>query len=82
MLTALQNLLTRLPVLRDFKNLYIIVLGLILVLTISFLPRGIAGAWRSLRRRRPPPVPPRLEPALAAPVAEQAAVGDIHSEKV
>ncbi len=52
LLTLLQNMLTRLPILRDFKNLYIVVLGLILILTISFLPRGIAGGLASLRQRR------------------------------
>ncbi len=51
LLTLLQNSLTRLPLLRDFKNLYIVVLGLILILTISFLPRGIAGAIQDLRAR-------------------------------
>ena len=51
LLTLLQNMLTRLPVLRDFKNLYIVVLGLVLILTITFLPGGIAGAVRSVRLR-------------------------------
>ncbi|TME70784.1 MAG: branched-chain amino acid ABC transporter permease, partial [Chloroflexi bacterium] len=35
MLTFLQNALTRLPVVHDFKNLYIVVLGAILILTIA-----------------------------------------------
>ncbi len=51
-LTALQNLLTRLPVVRDFKNLYIVVFGALLILTIMFLPHGIAGG---LRGRTPQP---------------------------
>ena len=51
LLTVLQNMLTRLPVLRDFKNLYIVVLGVVLILTITFLPGGIAGAARSVRMR-------------------------------
>lgn len=49
LLTFLQNVLTRLPVVRDFKNLYIVVLGVILILTITFLPRGLAGIVRSGR---------------------------------
>lgn len=51
LLTLLQNTLTRLPVLRDFKNLYIVVLGVVLILVITFLPQGIAGAARRLRLR-------------------------------
>ncbi len=49
LLVLLQNMLTRLPVVSEFKNLYIIVLGLILILTISFFPRGIAGALEGKR---------------------------------
>ncbi len=52
LLVLLQNSLTRLPVVSEFKNLYIIVLGLILILTIRFLPRGLAGAPETWRRRR------------------------------
>jgi len=70
LLAFLQNVLTRLPVVRDFKNLYIVVLGLILILTITFLPQGIAGAIRSLRmrwstrapERAPRPLPASIEP--------------------
>ena len=51
LLTFLQNALTRLPVVHDFKNLYIVVLGAILILTIAFLPRGLAGIVRSSRLR-------------------------------
>lgn len=51
LLTLLQNSLTRLPIVRDFQNLYVVVLGLILILTIMFFPRGVAGGWASLRRR-------------------------------
>src|ERR1700687_366124 len=51
LLALLQNMLTRLPVLRDFKNLYIVVLGVVLILTITFLPGGIAGAARRVRLR-------------------------------
>ncbi len=51
MLTFLQNALTRLPVVHDFKNLYIVVLGAILILTIAFLPHGLAGIVRSSRMR-------------------------------
>ena len=51
LLTLLQNMLTRLPVLRDFKNLYIVILGVVLILTIMFLPDGIAGAARRIRAR-------------------------------
>jgi len=50
LLTFLQNALTRLPVVQDFKNLYIVVLGAILILTISFLPHGLAGVMRSVRQ--------------------------------
>ena len=48
LLTFLQNALTRLPVVHDFKNLYIVVLGVILILTIAFLPHGLAGVARSV----------------------------------
>src|SRR6266849_1285572 len=51
LLTFLQNALTRLPVVHDFKNLYIVVLGAILILTIAFLPNGLAGVMRSVRQR-------------------------------
>ena len=51
LLTFLQNALTRLPVVHDFKNLYIVVLGTILILTIAFLPQGLAGVVRSTRQR-------------------------------
>ncbi|MEP6694760.1 MAG: branched-chain amino acid ABC transporter permease [Chloroflexota bacterium] len=51
LLTFLQNALTRLPVVHDFKNLYIVVLGVILILTIAFLPQGLAGIVRSWRLR-------------------------------
>src|SRR5437762_11626289 len=51
LLTFLQNALTRLPVVHDFKNLYIVVLGAILILTIAFLPHGLAGVMRSFRQR-------------------------------
>jgi branched-chain amino acid transport system permease protein len=51
MLTLLQNLLTRLPIVSEFKNLYIVVLGLILILTVSFFPHGIAGAVQEARQR-------------------------------
>ena len=51
LLTFLQNALTRLPVVHDFKNLYIVVLGLILILTIAVFPQGLAGVARSWRLR-------------------------------
>lgn len=51
LLTLLQNTLTRLPVVSQFKNLYIVVLGVVLILTIMFFPQGLAGGWRSLRQR-------------------------------
>jgi branched-chain amino acid transport system permease protein len=51
LLTFLQNALTRLPVVHDFKNLYIVVLGVILILTIAFFPQGLAGIARSWRLR-------------------------------
>ena len=63
LLTLLQNLLTRLPIVSEFKNLYIVVLGLILILTILFFPRGIAGAVGDLRRRTA-----KRAPAVPAPV--------------
>src|SRR5207245_11260617 len=50
-LTFLQNALTRLPVVHDFKNLFIVVLGAILILTIAFLPHGLAGVMRAVRQR-------------------------------
>ena len=51
LLTFLQNVLTRLPVVSEFKNLYIVVLGLTLILTISFFPQGMAGIVRGWRMR-------------------------------
>ncbi|GAC1365213.1 MAG: branched-chain amino acid ABC transporter permease [Herpetosiphon sp.] len=51
-LTALQNLLTRLPVVRDFKNLYLVVLGAVLICTILFLPQGLISLFRQRERRR------------------------------
>ena len=51
LLTLLQNSLTRLPVVSEFKNLYIVVLGVTLILTVTFLPQGIAGGWRTWRQR-------------------------------
>jgi len=51
LLTFLQNALTRLPVVHDFKNLYIVVLGVILILTIALFPQGLAGIARSWRLR-------------------------------
>ncbi|HYV21088.1 MAG TPA: branched-chain amino acid ABC transporter permease [Candidatus Bathyarchaeia archaeon] len=51
LLTFLQNALSRLPVVHDFKNLYIVVLGVILILTIAFFPQGLAGIARSARLR-------------------------------
>ena len=51
LLVLLQNSLTRLPVVSEFKNLYVVVLGVILILTITFFPRGLAGAWQNLRLR-------------------------------
>lgn len=51
LLTLLQNSLTRLPIVSEFKNLFIVVLGVILILTVAFLPRGIAGAIQNLRQR-------------------------------
>ncbi len=77
LLVLLQNMLTRLPVVSQFKNLYVIVLGLILILTVSFLPRGIAGApetWRrhrAARAQQQAPVPP-TQPAGVT-------IGDSHS---
>lgn len=51
LLTLLQNLLTRLPIVSEFKNLYIVVLGMILILVVAFFPRGIAGAVQDVRQR-------------------------------
>src|SRR5947209_19046422 len=67
LLTFLQNALTRLPVVHDFKNLYIVVLGAILILTIAFLPHGLAGVMRSVRQRwavRVPDGAPRADPIV------------------
>ncbi len=79
LLMLLQNLLTRLPVVRDFKNLYVIVLGVILILTITFLPRGIAGAWKSLRLRWSARSPGTAPSPFSSTVRDSAAVGDGHS---
>jgi len=68
LLTLLQNTLTRLPVVSQFKNLFTIVLGVVLILTIMFFPRGLAGEWRNLRRRwstRSLGGTPRISPSSA-----------------
>ncbi len=72
MLTLLQNLLTRLPLVSQFKNLYIVVLGAILVLTIIFFPHGVAGAIDDWRRRRLKHTPSSPMPTVVdgRPVAE------------
>ncbi len=72
MLTLLQNLLTRLPIVSEFKNLYIVVLGVILILTISFFPRGIAGAVRELRRQVQKRAATPLVPSEAMPIPRNA----------
>ncbi len=67
LLTLLQNSLTRLPIVRDFQNLYVVVLGVLLILTVSFFPRGLAGGWQNLRRRwsaRSPERVPSTQQAL------------------
>lgn len=53
LLVLLQNSLTRLPLLSEFKNLYIVALGAILILIVIFLPQGIVGGWQKLRLRKP-----------------------------
>lgn len=74
LLTLLQNSLTRLPVVSEFKNLYIVVLGVILILTITFFPRGMAGALQNLWMRWSARYPePRVMPA---PGQEGAAAGN------
>lgn len=71
LITALQNLLTRLPLVRDFKNLSIVVFGAVLIATIMFLPQGIAGALRRPFR------PAARRPLASAPdAAEQAPIID------
>jgi branched-chain amino acid transport system permease protein len=57
---GLQELLNRLPVVRE-NNLFIIVFGALLILTIMFLPHGLAGAlhgrglrWPRRNRAAPP----------------------------
>jgi branched-chain amino acid transport system permease protein len=49
---GLQELLNRLPVVRE-NNLFIIVFGALLIVTIMFLPHGVAGALRGRGLRRP-----------------------------
>jgi branched-chain amino acid transport system permease protein len=49
---GLQELLNRLPVVRE-NNLFIIVFGALLILTIMFLPHGLAGALHSRGLRWP-----------------------------
>ncbi|HET9223629.1 MAG TPA: branched-chain amino acid ABC transporter permease [Roseiflexaceae bacterium] len=49
---GLQELLNRLPLVRE-HNLYIIVFGALLILTIMFLPHGLAGALHGRGLRRP-----------------------------
>jgi branched-chain amino acid transport system permease protein len=76
-LTILQPVLSRLPLLRDFKNLYVVVFGSLLILAIIFLPRGIAGALRGHGLRGPRPdrsrVAADLEPGAAPPPVETGA---------
>lgn len=75
LLTLLQNSLTRLPIVSDFQNLYVVVLGAILILTIIFFPRGVAGGIQSLRRRlaRHPPLESNviLNETKSPPIAER-----------
>lgn len=53
-LTAVPELFGRLPVLREpeNENLYLVVFGALLILTVRFLPQGLAGALRERRRPR------------------------------
>jgi len=84
LLTLLQNTLTRLPVVSQFKNLYAVVLGVVLILTIMFFPQGLAGGWRNLRRRwstRSLGGAPRLSPSNA-PSHMAASAGHSSSERV
>lgn len=62
LLILLQNSLTRLPIVSEFKNLYIVVLGIILILMITFFPRGLAGGWRNLQSRWASRSPARMPP--------------------
>ncbi len=78
LLTLLQNLLTRLPVVRDFKNLYIVVLGVILILTVTFFPQGLAGAVRSWRLRWSARGLERTPRPLSSTVPDSAVVSDGH----
>jgi len=71
LLTLLQNSLTRLPIVSEFKNLYIIVLGAILILTITFFPRGIAGAIQSLRLRWSARSRERMSSSVPLPAQEK-----------
>ena len=72
LLLLLHNSLTRLPIVSEFKNLYIVVLGIILILTITFFPRGLAGGWQVLRYRWSHRSTPRA-PAAPAESAQEGA---------
>ncbi len=75
LLMILSNSLTRLPIVRDFKNLYTVVLGLILILTVMYFPRGLVGGWRNFRARWPPALlaktPPNSLPVVTKSAQEE-----------
>lgn len=69
-LTLVQPVLSRLPLLSDFKNLYIIVFGLVLILAVIFLPQGIAGALRGRGFRVPAAATGARDMGEPAPVVD------------
>lgn len=69
-LTLVQPVLSRLPLLSDFKNLYIVVFGLVLVLAVIFLPQGIAGVSRGRGLRVPVSTPGGRDVGEAAPTVD------------
>lgn len=69
-LTLVQPLLSRLPLLSDFKNLYIVVFGLVLVLAVIFLPQGIAGVSRGRGLRMPVSTPGGRDVGETAPTVD------------
>lgn len=55
-LTALPEIFARVPVLKENanKNLYIVIFGALLILTVTFLPRGLASLPGVIAERRAP----------------------------
>lgn len=66
---GLQEALNRVPLVRE-NNLFIIVFGALLVLTIMFLPHGLAGVLHGRGLRWPSRSAPQVDPDATGPALE------------